>query len=276
MQRIEIALLGLLLSLAGAALAAEPVAEAKKPDAKGPLASLPSAPGAHIEKLRALGDDSWLDLGKPAPDPKWGMGHGLSYLPNLAWAPDLKCAFIVGTGTHGGTHKYADGTTRWENGLWAYDLPAHRWVCVYPGLDIDKGGFKPDPKGGTLVDDGHPMIGSHGYQHFAYDPTAGKFFHLSHSENTDYFPKRMKEEWYKAGKGGNRCGPFSYDPRTDEWKQLHPAGPAFHSKGGNHVHYSPKLKRTILVDPGALWELDSEKEVWIEHKAQNTAKDGYC
>ena len=40
------------------------------------------------------------------------------------------------TGTHGGTHKYADGITRWENGLWAYDLPAHRWVCVYPGLAL--------------------------------------------------------------------------------------------------------------------------------------------
>jgi len=71
---MEIAHLGLLLSLAALALAAEPVAEAKKPEAGGPLAALPSAPGAHIEKLKALGDDSVArpgQAGRPTPS-----GHG--------------------------------------------------------------------------------------------------------------------------------------------------------------------------------------------------------
>ena len=40
-------------------LAAEPVK-------KGPPANLPSKPGPHIEKIKALGDKQWLNLGTPA------------------------------------------------------------------------------------------------------------------------------------------------------------------------------------------------------------------
>ncbi len=47
-------------------------------DKKGPLAELPSKPGAHIEKIKALGDNQWLNLGVPAADPKWGKARGSS------------------------------------------------------------------------------------------------------------------------------------------------------------------------------------------------------
>ena len=37
-------------------------------DKKGPLAELPSKPGAHVEQIKALGDNEWLNLGAPAAD----------------------------------------------------------------------------------------------------------------------------------------------------------------------------------------------------------------
>src|SRR5688572_17409810 len=45
---------------------------------KGPLANLPSKPGAHVEKIKALGDNEWLNLGPPTADPKWGKARGRS------------------------------------------------------------------------------------------------------------------------------------------------------------------------------------------------------
>ena len=35
-------------------------------DKQGPLAELPSKPGAHVEKIKAMGDNEWLKLGVPA------------------------------------------------------------------------------------------------------------------------------------------------------------------------------------------------------------------
>jgi hypothetical protein len=264
----------------GAAVAAagEPAADVAKP--KPPLAGLPSAPGPHIEKIKAMGDDSWLDLGKPAPDPKWGMGYGRAYLPNLAWAPDLKCAFICGTGVHGETHKYPDGATRWENDVWAYDLWAHRWICLYPGVDIEKGSYKVDEKSGATTEDGRgTVMGVHSYQQFCYDPAAKKFVIAGLDVNTDYLAKRLKEEFYRGGEKSvakaKHWAPFVYDPATDEWKLHHASGATLRGFGGHHVFYSPKLKRIVAASPGSLYEYDMEKEAWTARQVQNTAKVGY-
>src|SRR5262249_29733963 len=56
---------------------------------QGPLTELPSRPGAHVEKIKALGDDEWLDLGAPAADPKWGKARGRSWCAPMPYAPDL-------------------------------------------------------------------------------------------------------------------------------------------------------------------------------------------
>jgi hypothetical protein len=62
-MRLRIVLLGLAVA-AGSAVAAEPA----KPDvmAKGPLAELPGRAGPHLEKIKTLPDNSWLELGVPA------------------------------------------------------------------------------------------------------------------------------------------------------------------------------------------------------------------
>ena len=51
--------------------------------ADGPLAGLPSKPGPHVEKIKALGDNEWLNLGPPAADPKWGRARGRSWGSNM-------------------------------------------------------------------------------------------------------------------------------------------------------------------------------------------------
>ena len=44
-------------------------------DKGGSIADLPSKPGAHVEKIKALGDNEWLNLGA-APPTRSGARHG--------------------------------------------------------------------------------------------------------------------------------------------------------------------------------------------------------
>jgi hypothetical protein len=76
-------------------------AKQEKAESNSPLAGLPSAPGKHLDKIKALGDDGWLNLGSPAADPKWGKGRGRSWSSRMAYAPDLEAAFLFGEGVHG-------------------------------------------------------------------------------------------------------------------------------------------------------------------------------
>ena len=71
------------------------------PAAKGPLSTLPSKAGAHIEKIQSLGDNQWVNLGAPAADPKWGKARGSSWgAKALILAPELRGAFLFGEGVH--------------------------------------------------------------------------------------------------------------------------------------------------------------------------------
>lgn len=50
-----------------------------------PLSALPSREGPRVEQIRALGDNAWLSLGRPAADPTWGgraLNVHFSYLAN--------------------------------------------------------------------------------------------------------------------------------------------------------------------------------------------------
>src|SRR5262245_37581834 len=77
------------------------LAQAEKVERKGPLAGLPGAEGRHLEKIKTLADDAWLNLDVPAADPKWGRALGRSWSPRMPYAPDLRGAFLTGEGSHG-------------------------------------------------------------------------------------------------------------------------------------------------------------------------------
>jgi hypothetical protein len=139
------------LALASGSTAAE--------ENKSPLAGLPSASGAHVDKIKALPDNTWLNLGSPAADPKWGKGRGRGWSSRMAYAPDLKGAFLFGEGVH---CWYNQQNNRYMDDLFVYDIPAHRWVCAYPGTDVmnydltlDRNGFEVD-KDGRPVPVGQP------------------------------------------------------------------------------------------------------------------------
>ena len=116
----------------GSAVAANS-ANDKVIERKGPLAGLPSKPGPHVDKIRALGDNEWLNLGSPAPDPKWGRALGRSWTPKMPYAPDLRGAFLTGEGNHGWVNPK---TNRQMDDYWFYDINAHRWICIYPGTEV--------------------------------------------------------------------------------------------------------------------------------------------
>jgi hypothetical protein len=107
-----------------------PAQQQEKIERKGPLAGLPSVPGRHLERIRPLADDTWLNLGAPAPDPKWGRALGRSWSPRMPYAPDLRGAFLAGEGSHGWVNPK---TNRQMDDYWFYDINGHRWICIYPG-----------------------------------------------------------------------------------------------------------------------------------------------
>src|SRR5262245_48620186 len=98
MYKTTTAALALILfsSSSWAADAAAPKAADRDRAPKGPLAGLPSAEGPHIAKIRALDDNEWLNLGKPASDPQYGDTVGRSWGARMPFAPELKGAFIGG------------------------------------------------------------------------------------------------------------------------------------------------------------------------------------
>ena len=101
-------------------------------DKKGPLAELPSKPGPHVEKIKAMGDNEWLNLGVPAADPKWGKARGSSWgAKALILAPDKRGAFLFGEGVH--AYVKPDGNIM--DDLWFYDINTHAWICLYPGMN---------------------------------------------------------------------------------------------------------------------------------------------
>ena len=69
--------------------------------AQGPLAGLSGHPGQHIDKIKSLANNSWLELGMPAADPKWGRARGRSWTAKMPLAAELRGAFLFGEGVHG-------------------------------------------------------------------------------------------------------------------------------------------------------------------------------
>jgi hypothetical protein len=191
MQQLHIATI-VLAYLVGSGLvvrASEPPTnrpEAIAPTA-GPLVGLPSRPGPHIEKVRSLGDGQWLNLGQPEADPKWGQGRGRSWCQKLNFAPELRGAFLTGEGVHA----FVKPDGHYMDDFFFYDINAHRWICVHPGLKAgeDQGLFL--SKNGLLLNaDGHPIppgLLAHNYDQTTYDP---------HQRKLAFVPKGGATGWW--------------------------------------------------------------------------------
>jgi hypothetical protein len=171
---------GVVAAFCGGGLLPEPASATA--DAAPPLAALPSRPGGHIDKIKALGDNEWLSLGPPAPDPVCGSGRGRTWSAKMPYAPDLRGAFLFGEGVHG----FVKPDGHYMDDLWFYDLNAHRWICLYPGWNLKKNLER--IRSGDLAFDGHGFIVDrvgrmqppaatmvHAYNMVEYDPNRRKF-----------------------------------------------------------------------------------------------------
>jgi hypothetical protein len=235
----------------------------------GPLAALPSEPGPHIEKVKALGDGQWIDLGRPAPDPKWGQGRGRSWSHKMAYAPELQGAFLCGAGPHA----YIKPDGHYDD-IFFYDLNAHKWICIFPGVntktfgeDCRNGLFKVNDDGQLVGEDGNVVpLGarSHSGQTHTYDTEGRKWVYNGIAPggvDPDWWS--AKREWFLAGRKHLESKPdkVNFQPlyfNTVTGKFERPAGKKPSRGGGARgevTFYLPTRK--------ALWAYSSDKGMQI-------------
>jgi len=171
------------------------------PRAQSPLAALPSDGGPHIARIKALDDNSWLELGPPAPDPKWGRARGRSWTSEMPLAPELRGAFLRGEGQHG----YTKPDGHYMDDLWFYDINAHRWICCYPGaptktvrLQINTDGFEAT-QDGDLVPVAQQV---HGYEINTYDADGKRLMMMPNTH--PYWEKPIPQRKEMAPDGFNK------------------------------------------------------------------------
>jgi hypothetical protein len=236
---------------------------------QGPLADLQSKPGAHVERVRALGDDEWLNLGSPAADLKWGKGRGRSWSARMPYAPDLQAAFLFGEGVH---NWWSRKNNRYMDDLFVYDVPGHRWVCVYPGTDVTTVDLKLDENGFEVGKDGRPVPVSqlvHGYEMVSYHTDRRRFMFMPGCSG-DWqagapFGKR-RLGWGVKGQGMPRDNsPWLYDVRSNQWDLRKVKGPSPGSGLANVSAYLPGTKKLFYWPSGLgsdVWFYDPESNTW--------------
>jgi len=260
---------------------------------KGPLAELPSKPGPHIAKIEALGDNQWLNLGVPAKDPKWGKARGSTWgAKALILAPDKRGAFLFGEGVH--AYVKPDGHAM--DDLWFYDINAHAWMCLYPGMNTKTFNQRVRDKellvdeSGQLIDDKkqpiplHPLVHAWGY--LAYDSDRKKFAFVSWSANPipRYFlggEKLMDEgltllEEQMKGKKKSVFSPWYYDVATGKFERsVANDSTAVNAGGFPQLHYLPAKKQFFAVGSNTVAIFDPAKNLWIDAKPKGPAPEGY-
>jgi hypothetical protein len=251
-------------------------------DGKSPLAGLPSAAGKHIGKIKALADNTWLSLGPPAADPKWGKGRGRSWSARMAYASDLRAAFLFGEGVHAWWNKQ---NHRYMDDLFVYDIMAHRWICAYPGTDVMNVKLKLDSNRFEIDGNGRPLpvaqLG-HAYEQVTYDTDRKRFLFMpgaSQDWQSSPFGKR-RLAWGVKGQGiASRSSPWMYDVRSGRWAIRKVDGP-FPSRGatplGATLIYVPAMKKTFFWDatPAEAWLYDPRKNAWARRKPKGPAPAG--
>jgi hypothetical protein len=247
------------------------------PERKGPLADMPSKPGTHMEKIKALGDNQWVCLGSPAPDPKWGKMTGRSWGAKMAYAPDLVGAFMVGEGPHG--HTKPNGYQ--DDDVWFYDVNGHRWICIHPGSNTkafaqqvaDKE-LKVDAQSGNVVDkDGQPIpihTLIHAWGNLSYNTDEKKFAWQSKYNAGLYFAARGLEDGIKQlqtqGLNGKLCSPWFYDTVAGKFERYPVSGePPFGGEcAENQFLYIPSKKQFFSAGRSGAAFFDPAARKWTE------------
>jgi hypothetical protein len=261
----------------------------------GPLAKLPTQPGAHIEKIRALGDNEWLNLGAPAADPKWGKARGSAWgAKALILAPEKRGAFLYGEGVHA----YVKPDGHIMDDLWFYDINSHAWMCLYPGMNTNSFTQRVKEKQLLLDDHGllidgdkqpvplHPLVHAWGY--LTYNSDQQKFSFLSWNGLGNTIPryflggeKQMEEglkllEAQLQGKEEFVYSPWFYDVRSGKFERsLTKNSTAINAGGFPQFHYLPSKKQFFAVGSETVAIYDPAQNQWTDARPQGPSPKGY-
>jgi hypothetical protein len=275
--------------------AAEPNS-APRVEHQGCFAGLPSAPGVHIAKIQALGENEWLNLGAPAADPKWGVGRGRSWSCKMPYAPDLQGAFLAGQGVHG----FIKPDGHYMDDIFFYDVNAHRWICVYPGFDtkafaanVAKGELKVNTDGQLTDKDGQPVpfasIGGHSYHVHTYDSDQCKYIQTWGSGGIGGDQYTYQMPWDKEGRAAladqlkgktDRVSgtPFYFNTINGKFERgpFPPQMPA-KGQGDNVLFYLPTKKMLFRYNGAGETMLgDCSSHQWVKAGAKGPTPPGSC
>lgn len=257
---------------------------------KGPLAPLPSKPGEHLKKIEALGDNEWVNLGAPTADAKWGKARGRSWgAKALLLAPNLRGVFLAGEGVHG----FVKPDGYHMDDLWFYDINAHRWICLYPGMNtktftrrvkdkelaIDGDGLLRDKDGQAIPV--HTMI--HAFGFLAYDSDRKKFTFFGtdglnryYQGGIEYMEDGLKliDEQLK-GKKKSSYTPWYYDVSSGKFERSPAKGsPGRAPLSFPQAHYIPARKQYFVVGAAGVAIFDPTKNEWTELSPKGPAPRG--
>lgn len=228
--------------------------------AQGPLVGLPSAPGRHIARIKDLADDSWLDLGAPASDPKWGRARGRSWTAKMPFVPELRGAFLAGQGVHG----YVKPDGHYQDDLWFYDINGHRWICCYPGADVKKLDLKVNADGFEVLADSQliPVAWlGHGYEMSTYDPDSRRLLSIPCGDPYWEGAIPQRKRWLKAPPGD--AGPWSFELQTARWHRSRTGTPGPQSSFGDLLVYVPTRKQVFFAYRSSeVWFYDPKANKW--------------
>ena len=231
----------------------------------GPLEGLPSRPGPHAARVAELGDGAWLDLGPPAPDPKWGRARGRSWTTSMAFAPELGGAFLYGEGVHG----YVKPDGRYMDDLWFYDAAAHRWICCYPGADVKTLALSLNADGFEAGADGRPLPVAaqvHGYAMYDYDPARRRFVMMPCPGGYEKAALPQRASWHKPPPPD--ASPWYFETSTASWNRLRTSTPGPKSGFGDILRYLPARREYFFARGGGreVWFFDPDKNAWRQPK----------
>jgi RNA polymerase sigma factor (sigma-70 family) len=223
------------------------VVRSSTPERVGIFAQLPRSDSGQMAKLRALGDDSWIDLGAPAADPQWGKPVGRAWSPMMAYAPDLQGAFLFGQ-----TQNDTNQINRFGDDLWFYHAPSHRWLCVHPGTRTDQADIALNAEGIESTLSGEPMPVATMFNAFCamtYDTHTKQFVHMPQVEKT--YTGGLTEKIAKYQQAGpalaRNPSPWFFATMTGKWQRFETAskGPEVGVSIADLLFYLPN-KRCYL------------------------------